>query len=159
MLERERRYSIMFENAEMVIAGINYYKEHPVDFIEDWCYTFDPRNAGTGKLTKIPFILFPRQREFINFLHACLRAEAHGLVEKSRDMGATWLCVAFSVWLFLFEKDATIGWGSRKAGTAPRSQLFELYAPSAAQSRPRSPDSTYSCPQRFDEFDKLSGRH
>jgi hypothetical protein len=40
---------------------------------------------------------FPRQREFIQFLYACLRAPAHGLIEKSRDMGATWLACAFSV--------------------------------------------------------------
>jgi len=100
-----------------------------VEFIEDWCYTFDPRNAGTDKPTKIPFILFPRQREFVNFLHECLKGETHGLIEKSRDMGATWLCVAFSVWLFLFWKDATVGWGSRKAASVDQigdmSSIFE----------------------------------
>jgi hypothetical protein len=86
-----------------------------IDFIEDWCDTFDPRNAGTGRPTRMPFILFPRQREFIEFLHACYTAEADGLVEKSRDMGATWLCCAFSVWCFLFVPGSDIGWGSRKA--------------------------------------------
>jgi hypothetical protein len=55
-----------------------------------------------------------RQREFIEFLYACLQAPAHGLVEKSRDMGATWLACAFSIWLWLFWKGAAIGWGSRK---------------------------------------------
>jgi phage terminase large subunit len=129
MMERERKYNIMFESAEMVLAGVNYYKTRPVEFIEDWCYTFDPRNAGTDKPTKIPFILFPRQREFIEFLHACLRNESAGLIEKSRDMGATWLAVSFSVWLFLFEKNATVGWGSRKAASVDQigdmSSIFE----------------------------------
>lgn len=86
-----------------------------IAFIEDWCDTFDPRNAGTNKSTRMPFILFPRQREFIEFLHACYVADANGLVEKSRDMGATWLCCAFSVWCFLFVPGSDIGWGSRKA--------------------------------------------
>jgi len=86
-----------------------------IDFIEDWCDTFDPRNAGTSKPTRIPFMLFPRQREFIEFLYACWAAEADGLVEKSRDMGATWLCCAFSVWCFLFVPGSNVGWGSRKA--------------------------------------------
>lgn len=86
-----------------------------IDFIEDWCDTFDPRNAGTTRPTRIPFILFKRQREFIEFLHACYVTEADGLVEKSRDMGATWLCCAFSVWCFLFVPGSDIGWGSRKA--------------------------------------------
>lgn len=86
-----------------------------IAFIEDWCDTFDPRNAGTGRPTRMPFILFKRQREFIEFLHACYVAEANGLIEKSRDMGATWLCGMFSVWCFLFQEGANIGWGSRKA--------------------------------------------
>lgn len=97
----------------------DYYANAGVDgciaFIEHWCTTFDPRNAGTGRPTTMPFILFPRQREFVQFLYECTMADAHGLVEKSRDMGATWLCVAFSVWMFLFVEGATIGWGSRHA--------------------------------------------
>jgi phage terminase large subunit len=68
----------------------------------------------------MPFILFPKQREFIEFLYACLQAPAHGLVEKSRDMGATWLACAFSVWLWLFWKGAAIGWGSRKQPLADK---------------------------------------
>ncbi len=86
-----------------------------IAFIEDWVDTFDPRNAGTDRPTRLPFVLFPRQREFIEFLHACTTAETHGLVEKSRDMGATWLCCAYSVWSFLFVPGSNIGWGSRKA--------------------------------------------
>lgn len=86
-----------------------------IDFIEDWMDTFDPRNAGTDRPTRMPFILFQRQKEFVEFLYACYTQEANGLVEKSRDMGATWLCCAFSVWCFLFQKGANIGWGSRKA--------------------------------------------
>jgi len=129
MLERQRRAAIMFESPETLIGGMEYYKTNPVKFIEHWCYTFDPRNAGTDKPTKIPFILFPRQREFVEFLHRCLRNETHGLIEKSRDMGATWLAVSFSVWLFLFHKDATVGWGSRKAANVDHigdmSSIFE----------------------------------
>jgi hypothetical protein len=61
----------------------------------------------------MPFILFPRQREFIEWLYACFTGDANGLAEKCRDMGATWLAVCFSVWLFLFFRGATIGWGSQ----------------------------------------------
>ncbi len=129
MMDRAARADVMFSDAASLIAGLAYYRERPIEFIEHWCYTFDPRNAGTEKPTKIPFVLFPRQREFIEFLHACVRSESAGLVEKSRDMGATWLCVSFSVWLFLFHKDATIGWGSRKAASVDHigdmSSIFE----------------------------------
>jgi hypothetical protein len=49
-----------------------------------------------------------------------VKGETGGLVEKSRDMGATWLAVSFSVWLFLFVPGATVGWGSRKEALVDR---------------------------------------
>lgn len=91
-----------------------YYRTRPIDFINHWGLTFDPRNAGSNNLTRLPFILFPRQREFITFLQECLRDQENGLVEKCRDMGATWLCGAFSVWMWLYMPGSSVGWGSRK---------------------------------------------
>jgi phage terminase large subunit len=55
------------------LGALEYYRTHPVEFIEHWCDTYDPRGAGQGKLTRLPFILFPRQREFIQFLLDCLK--------------------------------------------------------------------------------------
>lgn len=62
----------------------------------------------------MPFVLFRRQEELAEFLLSCILAEQSGLTEKARDMGATWLCCAFSVWLWLYWPGASIGWGSRK---------------------------------------------
>jgi hypothetical protein len=59
-------------------------------------------------------VLFERQGEFIQFLEACRLGGAPGLVEKCRDMGASWVAVAYSVWLWRFINGAAIGWGSRK---------------------------------------------
>lgn len=94
------------------------YAEDCVRWIEDWCITVDPRNTGDesdepgGTPRKMPFILFPRQKEFVQFILECLRDKENGLVEKSRDMGATWLCCAISVWLWLFHPGVAVGWGS-----------------------------------------------
>lgn len=105
----------MFEKEpEQVLFAREYYKTHPVEFIEDWLDTYDPRNAGTEKLTKMPFILFDKQKEFIEYLYKLVISQENGLVEKARDMGATWCCGAFSVWLWLFHDGSSIGWGSRK---------------------------------------------
>jgi phage terminase large subunit len=82
MLARSARADISLESLESAAVGRAYYRTRPIEFIEQWCYTFDPRNAGAERPTKIPFILFPRQREFVEFLHACLRAETGGLIEK-----------------------------------------------------------------------------
>lgn len=112
--ERQRRYLEMRANPALIIGAKEYYKTRPANFISDWCVTYDPRNASKGLPTTMPFQLFPRQREFVQFLYECYKDGENGLVEKSRDMGATWVCCGFSVWLFLFTDGAAVGWGSRK---------------------------------------------
>lgn len=91
-----------------------HYKNNPADWISDFGITFDPRNQKpVPKL--MPFILFPRQRQFIEFLHGCLKDREAGLVEKARDMGASWICVCFAAWLWIFHPGTAIGFGSWKA--------------------------------------------
>ncbi|UQS95073.1 terminase large subunit [Pseudanabaena phage Pam3] len=111
-----QRQLIAFRATPSLLAGAKaYYRDHPVEFICDWIDTYDPRNAGKeGKLTRMPLYLFERQRDLVRFLRACLDGEANGLIEKCRDAGATWVCVAFTVWLWLFWPGIAIGWGSRK---------------------------------------------
>lgn len=109
----------MLRRKPALLAGARAYYgsglEGLVDFINHWCVTVDPRNAGTDHLTKMPFILFERQEKFVRFIYSCIIEGQSGLCEKARDMGATWLCVCVSVWLWLFWPGAAIGWGSRAA--------------------------------------------
>ena len=91
-----------------------YYADRPIEFIEHWCVTYDPRNAGTTVPVTIPFILFQKQKEVILFFGSLVEEQENGMVEKCRDMGVTWLAVAFSVWLWLFKEGSAVGWGSRK---------------------------------------------
>lgn len=91
-----------------------YADNHPVEFINDWCMTFDPRNIEIGLQATIPFILFQKQDDFINWLLDRWRNREDGLAEKSRDMGVSWLCVSFAVWMFLFCPETVVGFGSRK---------------------------------------------
>lgn len=117
--ERMRRLVAMREmpEAERVahVASLRaYYKDHPADFINDWGCTYDPRNAERGIDTTMPFLLFPKQREYIDWLHARWNGREDGLVEKSRDMGISWLCVAFAAWMWVFHDGTAIGFGSRK---------------------------------------------
>ena len=86
-----------------LVPGLKeFYKDHPVEFITDWGMTFDPRNAEIGLPTTVPFLLFPKQAEFITWLRDRWLGREDGLAEKSRDMGVSWLCVGFGVWMFLF---------------------------------------------------------
>ena len=101
------------EHAKLVVQ--EYYRTHCVDFINHWCDTYDPRLAGKeGRTARLPFVMFERQEQFVEFILACLAADANGLCEKSRDMGATWVAVAVTVWLWLFWPGVALGWGSNK---------------------------------------------
>lgn len=97
-----------------VAALREHYKDNPVDFIEDWGCTFDPRNVEIGVEATVPFILFPKQRAYIEWLRDRWKQRQDGVTEKSRDAGASWLCVAFGVWMFIFHPGTVVGFGSRK---------------------------------------------
>lgn len=107
-----RRYR---ERPELLYGALVYYEDHPVEFICHWVDTYDPRNAGQeGKMTRMPLVMFSRQADLVECLQQCRAVEADALVEKCRDMGATWVCAAYSVWVWLFSDGASVGWGSRK---------------------------------------------
>lgn len=91
-----------------------YYKEEPADFINDWGITYDPRNAERKLPTIVPFILFPKQRDWVAYVIRKWRSQEPGLIEKSRDMGVTWLAIGLACTLCIFHEGLTIGFGSRK---------------------------------------------
>jgi len=71
----------------------------PVEFIDTFGVMFDPR---LPQYKVIPFFLFPYQKEM---LYRLLDAELQGkdlLLEKSRDMGLTWVFVWYCLWRWLF---------------------------------------------------------
>lgn len=98
-----------------LLPGVkSFYADHPVEFITDWLCTFDPRNVERGIEAVAPFLLFQRQAEFIEWLVQRWRGREDGLCEKSRDMGVSWLCVGFGLWMWLFHPGVVVGFGSRK---------------------------------------------
>lgn len=122
---REPNYALVFrkrlaalkwlrENPEAVPDLKGYYKENLAAFISDWGVTFDPRNADIGLPSLIPLVLFPKQIEFIEYIVACWKARIPGLIEKSRDVGATWCAAELGVGICLFYPGAVIGFGSKE---------------------------------------------
>lgn len=91
-----------------------FYADNPVAFIGDWLVTVDPRNVDRGLEATVPFLLFPRQAEFVEWTVARWKAREDGAVVKSRDMGVSWLCCAVALWMWLFKPGTVVGFGSRK---------------------------------------------
>lgn len=111
---RAERLSRIRATPSDIPALKTYYKDHPVAFINDWGMTFDPRNSERDLPNIIPFILFPKQEEWVDWILKKWRGRQDGLTEKSRDMGISWLCVAVAAHLFLFYPGTVVGFGSRK---------------------------------------------
>lgn len=112
--QRVERLNKIRKNPDCLPALRTYYRDHPADFISDWGVTVDPRNVERGLPATIPFILFDRQREWIDWTISRWRGQERGLTEKSRDMGLSWLSVALADTLCLFQEGMMIGFGSRK---------------------------------------------
>jgi hypothetical protein len=113
--ERTKRLLNLRANPDLLPGVKAYYADNrPAEFICDWGMTVDPRNAELGRPVAMPFLLFPRQIEYIEWLLELWLGRQDGLAEKSRDMGVSWLSIAFGVWMLLFKPGAVIGFGSRK---------------------------------------------
>jgi len=102
---------------ETLAAMLNHYAKDPVAFIQDWMVTYDPRRDGSKT---IPFILFPRQQDYILWLEKRRQNKEDGVCEKSRDMGVTWLTMAYALWAFIFIPGFKGSFGSRKEALVDR---------------------------------------
>ena len=91
-----------------------HYRDNPAQFINDWGMTFDPRNVERGLPATIPFVLFPRQEEWVHWFIERWSEQEPGITEKTRDMGMSWLTMALACTICLFREGVAAGFGSRK---------------------------------------------
>ena len=74
----------------------------PIFYINGFLWTYDARLIKGGQSPRVPFILYPFQREGIMEIFDAIGNEDL-LIEKSRDMGASWLNVAAFEYLWHFK--------------------------------------------------------
>lgn len=87
--------------------------EGAIFFIENFGWTFDPRPQANPN--NLPFVLFDYQKDLIRWLIDAIDNGHDGLIEKSRDMGASWVVfVWMPVWYWLFRDGVNILMGSYK---------------------------------------------
>jgi phage terminase large subunit len=91
-----------------------FYRDNPAQYIIDWGVTYDPRNVNRGLPARLPFLLFPKQEELAHWLLERFHMREPGIIEKSRDMGVSWLFIALASTMCMFNRDMAIGCGSRK---------------------------------------------
>ncbi|TPN44443.1 hypothetical protein FJ981_28010 [Mesorhizobium sp. B1-1-4] len=83
-------------------------------WFDKWVYTYDPRLVGKPGGAFVQFKLWPKQREILLWMKDRLEAAEEGLLEKSRDTGATYLTAGFALHQWLFSPGFKATFGSRK---------------------------------------------
>jgi phage terminase large subunit len=110
--ERERRLQWMRADPRRVSMLKVYYKDHVAQFIDDWGVTSDPRELANGKSVLIPFRLWPKQFEMVDWMMNCFHTSTPGACVKGRDVGASWVAMALLCTLCIFQKGFAGGIGS-----------------------------------------------
>ncbi|MGP2413843.1 TerL protein [Pantoea ananatis] len=111
---RMERLQRIRQNPGMLPAMKAFYRDNPAQFIIDWGMTVDPRNVERGLPARIPFLLFPKQEEWVQWFVDHWHNSKPGITEKTRDMGMSWLTVGMAASLCLFNRGIIAGFGSRK---------------------------------------------
>lgn len=85
--------------------------------VNAFCWTLDPRKLSSNSSTVgacLPFITWPYQDEALLKLDQWLSEETDGLIEKSRDMGASWCVCIWMLWRWMFHNHNSFLMVSRK---------------------------------------------
>ena len=95
---------LLAASKESLILWINLFS---------WTFHQFDVNPETGERIEAkdphtPFITWAIQDELLDAFGYCLKTGKDILVDKSRDMGASWLCANYLHWLWLFRPDAQL---------------------------------------------------
>lgn len=84
-------------------------KEDCLFWVNAFVVQFNPRKKGEKAMKVGPFITWPFQEEAVNSQDParpgmlwCIEHDEDLLIEKSREMGASWLMVLVHLWLYLY---------------------------------------------------------
>lgn len=115
--EMTRRYyykALIEQNDLSKQAEIYKCKNDPAHWFNQWIWTYDPRGMSFGLPANIPFVLRPKQVELVEWLLERENTQTHGLIEKSRDEGMSYVVLGFYLHRWLFVEGFAGGVGSRK---------------------------------------------
>jgi hypothetical protein len=111
---RLERMDRLRKNPQDLAPLKKFYRDNIAQFIIDWGTTVDPRNVDLNLPAVMPFLLFPKQEEIVNWVIDNWKNRRWMLIDKSREMGLTWLLVAVISSICILYDDVTCGFGSHK---------------------------------------------
>lgn len=114
-MTRRYYYRMLIEQNELSRqAEIYKCRNDPVHWFNHWVWTYDPRGMPFGLPANIPFVLRPGQVDLVSWLIERESTQTHGLIEKSRDEGMSYVVLGFYLHRWLFVEGFAGGVGSRK---------------------------------------------
>lgn len=102
------------ENEEFARKEDELCSEDFIRWINYYAWTFDPRLSAMGLPAHIPFVLWPKQEEFLMFIEEQYRNKRKWVADKSRAVGLTWCFSAWCVHHWIYRSGFVAGLGSRK---------------------------------------------
>lgn len=108
---RAERIERANNDLEARAAFIELCRRDPAFWLENTAWTYDPRRSPA----QIPFLPYDFQTELFLTILRKIDAGEDGLLEKSRDMGATWIGMYAIQYKWQFDPDFNALVGSRKA--------------------------------------------
>lgn len=113
LVERVHLLQQAQDDSTLQKALMELCRRDPVYWFNTFCWTFDPRKSGSGE-ADMPFNLFPFQEWCIREWYNCIDSQLDFGIEKSRDMGASWMLILLFHYCLLFRPGWNFHVGSRK---------------------------------------------
>ena len=109
-LQRAQLLTVCEQSAQVRAEVRELFKRDILFAFNLWFWTFDTRTESKH----LPFITYPFQDEAITKLNDAISIGRDVFIDKSRDMGATWLVLGTFTWRFLTQMGEEFRVGSRK---------------------------------------------
>lgn len=116
LIKRAQNNQVALNNpgAQVVLWKLCQREDAPAEglifFVENFCWTYDPRSKNKN----LPVVLFDFQKDALRYIVEHIDKGQNFLIEKSRDMGISWLMIYVSAWYWLFRDGTNILLGSYK---------------------------------------------
>jgi phage terminase large subunit len=95
---------------EFKFTTLELASRDPVFWINNFCWTYNPKfPLGCND---VPFVLYPFQEFFVREWVKTIEDQEDFVIEKSRDVGASWLLLLIFQWFWLFRDSVTFLVGS-----------------------------------------------
>lgn len=125
-LARIERESNPDSRSALVRAEVELCSRDIAHWISNWAWLFNPHEASPERRI-VPFSLWPRQEEALEWLSDRLQKGQVGVINKGRKLGISWLCIHWIWHKFRFEDNFKATLVSRKEPLVDNKTVDSLF--------------------------------